>query len=251
MKNPAIRAHAKQVVAQNWGKMIRMSLLISVMSLLAIVGFLLAPAASFIYISGLSVGYTAALLNMCDGKTVKVTDVFSQLRRGVSSFGLVLWMGLKIFFWMLPGLAVVLVGTAISVMADSSNMMYFFMFVSYVIMMVCVVCVVRASYSYAMAPYFHADNSAMSAFDALNASKELMNGRRFQLFKLTIPYILILLAIMIGYTVILALCQQIEWLMILVGIVGYIAIMIVSVWISLLSSMAQACFYKMCDQVAE
>lgn len=248
MKNPAIRAHAKLVVAQNWGKMIRMSLLIGVMSLLAIVGFLLAPAASFIYICGLNVGYTAALLNMCDGKPVKVTHVFSQLRRGVSSFGLVLWMGLKIFFWMLPGLAVVLVGAAISVMADSPDMMYFFMATGYVVMMVFVI---RASYSYAMAPYIHADNSAMSAFDALNASKELMNGRRFRLFKLTIPYILILLAIMIVYTVILALCQRIEWLMILLAIVGYIAILIVSIWFSLLSTMAQACFYRLCDETVE
>lgn len=246
MNNSAIRARAKQLVAANWGKMICMSLLIGLMSTLSFLGFLLAPLCACIYVSGLSLGHTSALLRMNDGEDVKITSVFALLRKGVSGCGLALWIGLKLFAWTLPGLALTVIGSLIAIAANSEGLLYVSSFLGSVLMFVFSI---RASYSYAMAPYFMADQPELSCFEALNASKAFMQGRRFQLFRLTFFYALILLLILVVFIVLVGVFGMMSpEAAVIISILGTILLIPVSIFIDLLVTMSYATFFKMCSK---
>lgn len=99
-------------------------------------------------------GYCTHLLKHYDGQEADVKDVFSQFHRFGDGFCLYLLEGLYIFLWMLllivPGII--------------------------------------ASYRYAMAPFIMAENEDMTASEAINASKALMEGHKAELFFLDLSF---------------------------------------------------------------
>lgn len=261
MSNTTIRARAQSLVRRHWGTMICMFLLIGVACFAAsfVIGLITGVLSSFsvelamvisalcsiavgIVSSGLSLGYAAALIRMNEDKPVRATDVFNMIGHCLPAFGLNLWLGLKIFLWMLPGLAVAMLGVLIGALAESEALMTVLFIIGYVLIFVFVI---RAAYSYAMSTCIFADKPSVGVFGAVNESKSMMHGRRLELFLLTLPYALIMLAVSFGYSLLAMLFAAMsEALTVVFSIVGGIAIMVVSVYISLLTSMASASFYK-------
>lgn len=114
-------------------------------------------------------GYCRFLLNMQDGKSPDLKDLFSRFDRFGDGFLLSLFTGLFTALWMLlfiiPGIV--------------------------------------AAYSYAMAPFIMEENPEMKAMDAIRASKELMYGHKAELFVLDLSFfgwsLLCVLSLGIGF----------------------------------------------------
>lgn len=100
-------------------------------------------------------GYCAFLLKQQDGEALDVQEVLSQLRNFGPGFVLRLLQGLYTVLWTLlfivPGII--------------------------------------AAHSYAMAPFIMAENPEMTPSEAIFASKELMNGHKWELFCMRISFI--------------------------------------------------------------
>ncbi len=100
-------------------------------------------------------GYCTFLLKQQDGETLDVQEVLSQLHNFGPGFVLRLLQGLYTVLW---GLLLIVPGFV-------------------------------ASYSYAMAPFIMAENPEMTPSEAISASKELMNGHKWELFCLNFSFI--------------------------------------------------------------
>lgn len=260
MNNSSIRARAHQLVSQHWGKMICMALLIGVAYLgatlvvslisglfsgisatLAAILMIVFSVVICIAGSGLMLGYNGCMLQLHDGKSVRASDVFSYLGNSLPAFGLGLWIGLWVFLWMLPGMAVMLIGALIGGAMDSEALTVLLMIVGYVAIFVCVL---RAAFSYSMANYALADKPSMGVRAAMNKSKELMNGRRWQLFCLTVPYALISIGASLLVSLLVALCSGSQSLSAIIAIIGMLIMIVACVVISLYTAAAYASFYK-------
>ncbi len=125
--------------------------------LLMVLGILLVVyAIIYIVIGGaVSFGYAKYNLDLIDGKPVQVKFLFSQFDRIGDGLVLRLLTVLYIFLWSL------------------------LLFIPGII----------ATYSYAMAPYILYENPGMRPSEAIRASKEMMKGRKWQLFCLLISFI--------------------------------------------------------------
>lgn len=100
-------------------------------------------------------GYATHLMKQHDGEALDIKDLFGQFHRFGDGFCLYLLEGLYIFLW---SLLLVIPG-------------------------------IIASYRYAMAPFIMAENPEMTASEAINASKDLMNGHKWELFCLDFSFI--------------------------------------------------------------
>jgi uncharacterized membrane protein len=100
-------------------------------------------------------GYCRFLLKMHDGEDAQVNDLFSRFDRFGDGFVLSLLTGIYVFLWSLlfviPGIIKV--------------------------------------YAYAMAPFIMEENPNMTAGEAITASRELMDGHKFDLFCLVLSFI--------------------------------------------------------------
>ena len=100
-------------------------------------------------------GYSIFNLKLIDGKEVSVSDVTSQLHRIGDGFCMNFFIGLYTFLWSLlfviPGIIKTL--------------------------------------SYSMAPYILAEHPEYTAHDAINESKEIMDGNKWRLFCLQFSFI--------------------------------------------------------------
>ena len=125
--------------------------------------------AQFILGGVVQLGYSRFLLDMHDGKEAEVSDLFSQFDRFGDGFCLNLLRGIFIFLW---SLLLVIPG-------------------------------IVASFSYSMAHFIMVENPNMTASEALKASKELMDGHKWDLFCLNLSFIgwilLCILTLGIGY----------------------------------------------------
>lgn len=100
-------------------------------------------------------GYASFNLNLMYGRKADIGDVFSQFHRFKEGFVMLFLRGIYTFLWMLlfivPG--------------------------------------IMKGYSYAMTPYILFENPGMTANEAITASKEMMQGHRWQLFCLHFSFI--------------------------------------------------------------
>ena len=131
-------------------------------------------------------GYCRFLLKMYDGEDAKLEDLFSQTHRFTDGLCLNLLQGLLIVLWTLlfiiPG--------------------------------------VIAALRYAMAPFILYENPGMRASEAIDASKEMMDGHKMDLFILSLTFI--------GWDILAALSLGIG-----------------NLWLNPYQSMAFASFYRM------
>ena len=102
-----------------------------------------------------TLGYAKYNLNIIDDNDPKFKDIFSQYHRLGTGFGMQFFRALFTFLWSLlfviPGII--------------------------------------ASYRYSMTPFILAENSGMTAREAINESKELMKGNKWRLFCLEFSFI--------------------------------------------------------------
>lgn len=109
----------------------------------------------FIIGGAVTLGYVKFNLSLIDGKEAKFSDLFSQFDRFGQAFLLQLLRNIFIVLWTLlliiPGII--------------------------------------ATYRYAMAPYIMAENPGMTALEAIDESKRLMDGNKWRLFCLNFSFI--------------------------------------------------------------
>lgn len=111
--------------------------------------------ASFILGGVLQLGYARFLLKQHDGQNPEFNDLFSQFDRFGAGFAQALLRGLYIFLW---SLLLVIPG-------------------------------IIAALRYAMTPYIMAEHPELTASEAINRSKELMEGHKMDLFILQLTFL--------------------------------------------------------------
>lgn len=131
-------------------------------------------------------GYCRFLLKLYDGEEAKLEDLFSQTHRFRDGFCLSLLSALYIALWtmlfIIPGIV--------------------------------------AAYRYAMAPFILYENPGMTASESIEASKQMMDGHKMDLFILHLTFI--------GWEILAAFTLGIG-----------------SLWLNPYESMTEACFYRM------
>ena len=133
----------------------------------------------------LQLGLMAAILAMLRGGTPEVGMAFSRLGSFIRSVLLSLWINLKVLLWALPGMALMLLGSILTITSESTAYLML-MLVGTVLM---AVMMVRAAYSYAMSTLILADDPSVKVLECVRRSKGMMAGKRGQLFLLETNYI--------------------------------------------------------------
>lgn len=133
-------------------------------------------------------GYMFGCIRMLRGETVEASCVFSRMGSILRVLGLNLWVGLLCFVWMLPGLVLCFIGLGL---AMAEQMLPVAMLLLYGGLIGMIVLGVMALYRYAMAPWALADAPKKGVFQAVARSSEITRGRKFQLFRLTVPHVLL------------------------------------------------------------
>lgn len=142
--------------------------------------------------AGLLMGQTAELLRTGRGETPHMTGVFGRMNICFKAWLLELWTGLKIIFWLLPGMLFFLAGAWLAG-ADRALAGVWTMLGGIGVMLALAI---PAFYRYWLAPYIMADEPHRSIRECIGLSKELMQGRKLQCFKLTVPLVLKILSVM-------------------------------------------------------
>lgn len=147
-------------------------------SLASIIAGLVAPV--------LQLGLIATILTMLRGGTPEVGMAFSRLGSFVKSVLLSLFVGLKVFLWALPGIALNVVGSIIVLLTGESAALI--LLLAGTVLMA--VMMIRASYSYSMSSLILADAPDTKVTECVKRSKAMMNGKRGQLFMLEMNYLI-------------------------------------------------------------
>lgn len=156
MTRAEMKKLAKEQIKGNIGKLFLMSLIIVavgfVCGLVPVVGGL---TAILIISPVFGLSLCMIYLNLVNGQQVKIGDLFD----GFNLTGKAAWLNILItFFTFLWSCLFVIPG-------------------------------IVKSYAYSMAMYILADNPTMTAREALNKSKEMMNGHKMELFVLHLSFI--------------------------------------------------------------
>lgn len=258
--NSLIRSEASQAVKNNIGRLILMTLCVVGVILAASLGagllsalgmfisegvgiFLMIVACIIVFflLIGLSLGYTNSMIQMARGVQPPFSMLFSRMSSCLPGFGLSLLVELKVLLWALPGFAVVFAGAFIAGAARSPELLIVCYFVGLILI---VALTIPAIYRYAMSTYFFADDPGCGVLGALNYSKSMMDGRKWQLFALTIPYVLVMFAAAVVVVLLSMIAMKLGAFGIILMFFVYIADLLLSVYISFLMSMAQVCFYE-------
>lgn len=122
-----------------------------------------------------------ALLDAVRGQSVSIGGAMGRLRVGPKSLLLFLWMLLRIYAWMLPGLAMMVVA-----MFMPETMMLLLMIGGLVVSLVLGV---RAALHYVLAPIVLVDQPSVSLNGCIRKSWEEMRRRKMEYFCLRISYV--------------------------------------------------------------
>lgn len=174
----------------------------------------------------LTLGMINALLHALRKKEFTAVIVISRLRYILKAVGLMLFVGLKVFLWMLPGMAVALL--AMFLPASVSTILLILGAVGMIVPGV------MAGYRYALSVYVMADEPATSIRACVRRSCEVMKHRKFELFSLEISFI--------GWGLLLSMVQTL--LMGFGPVFGLTLGMFASLFLTVYTNCAQAAFYQ-------
>ncbi len=129
----------------------------TILSIVAAMGIVMVVCViiGLIFSGAVSVGYARFNLNLVDNKTARFSDLFSQFDRFGTAFAMQFLRRLYILLW---SLLLIIPGWI-------------------------------AMLSYAMAPYILSENPNMGVSEAIDASKKLMDGHKWNLFCLSLSFI--------------------------------------------------------------
>ncbi len=145
--------------------------------------------------SGLNLGYYYNHIILCRGGNPMVSGIFSRLDIFFKAWLQTLWVGLKVIAWALPGYGVMILGALIGGMAQSEALLTLAMFGGMALLFALMI---PAALRYSLATWVMADRPEVGVKESVNISKQLMEGRKWQYFKLTIPYILVMYGVLFG-----------------------------------------------------
>lgn len=148
--------------------------------------------------TGLNLGLLRAMTDIArEQEKVPVSRVFSRMKYCLKGFGLGIWVGFKTMLWALPALVIMFFVTgSILVAGDPETMQVtestiVLMSVLPLLMMVLIFAlIIPATLRYFLSIYVLADEPSTGVFECVRKSKTMMKGHKWQLFKLTIPYLL-------------------------------------------------------------
>lgn len=178
----------------------------------------------------LTLGFNHTLLKTLRREEITATTVLARLPLFFKAIGLNLMVALRILAWMLPGLALAMVAGLLMVFVPTLGMLAMIASMGlYIVLMI------RAMYSYRLATYVMADTPEIGVMAAIRRSRDVMKGRRMELFSLEISFI--------GWQLLLSFGQ-----MMLLGMLGSVLGMALGMFISFLLQMyiymAEAAFYQ-------
>ena len=136
--------------------------------------------------SGLTLGRHAQLIATGRGEKPRLLGGFSRIRHCFKAWRLELWVAIKVLLWLLPGFLVLLLGAEMQVYGHETlgNLLMtagFGLMIGLVIPALC---------RYSLSTFILADEPDRGVRDCVNFSKGLMEGRKWQYFKLGVPMIL-------------------------------------------------------------
>ncbi len=213
-------------------------------------------------VSGLSLGLSSALLRVAKQETVGIRGLFSRMGQSFKAFGLMLWVALKTWLWMLPGMTVMLAGSGLILAADTLKdtpndaqlvMTFVPFFIGYALMFALMIpAVLRYSLSFIAL----ADDGSKGIRACVNRSKALMKGRKWQFFKLIAYVFLVMWLAMMGMSFIFAFLTGIfarsAAALIVVQVLMSVLLLCAMAYFSLRMMMTQILFYlNRCETQAD
>lgn len=153
--------------------------------------------------SGLWLGLTRATIDIARGTAdVRTRDVFCRMSSCFKAFRLNLWIGLKTILWTLPALAVTLVlAIILSAVPKSVVTMTLMTILPFVMTIAMCILMIPALFRYSLAAFILADASETGVRECVSRSKAMMQGHKWQFFKLPMPFILAQFGLYVAVTV--------------------------------------------------
>lgn len=237
--NSQIRNHTAFTLQTKFGRFILLKLAYLAAHFLPLAWLISSP---------LKVGYIHGLVELVRGNNAKVNVVFSRVRNFLACILLPIWKGLKMLVWVLPGLLIAMVGGCLAINPGEEIMTAIGGIIGLAGIVTSIVMVIRAYFSYRMAHLAFADNPELDVYDAVEYSKKMMDGRKFHLFCLTIPYLLYMILIIVADALLTFVAAQLlsslPGLMMAISLLASLAAIAGIIYISLLSELAVVCFYE-------
>lgn len=190
----------------------------------------LTSAVTLIFGPVLTLGFYHTLLRTLRREEITYTTVLARLPIFFKAIGLHLMIGLRVFLWMLPGWGVSLLGAVLLVFEPNIGIL-----VMVAAMVLMFVLMIRATYRYRLATYIMADAPETGINAAIRRSKEIMKGRKMELFSLEISFMGWHLAVYFA---------QMMLLMMLGTVLGMALGMFASFLLQMYVYMAMAAFYQ-------
>ena len=178
----------------------------------------------------LTLGFNHTLIKTLRREEIAVTTVLARLPLFFKAIGMNLMIFLRLVLWMLPGMALSMFGAVVTLLEPSIGglLMLAAMAVMFVLM-------IRAMYSYRLATYIMADVPEMGINASIRRSKEVMKGRRMELFGLEFSFLGWRLLLSMGQSMLLGLFG---------GVLGMTLGMFASLFLQTYLSMAETAFYQ-------
>lgn len=180
----------------------------------------------------LGIVLTWSLLMAARKKELTMASLLTPLRWCPKAFVVEVWMVLRIFAWMLPGMAVMTIGVLISG--------GFGAFLSSAGSIAATVLTIRALLHYSLAPIALAADPARSPNACIRASWEVMRNHKMELFMLELSFI--------GWELLLSIVGSMLGIL---GTLGTALTMVLSLALSVYMKGAQVCFYEVHTSVRQ
>ena len=162
------------------------------------IGFIVLMIVATLLGTGLNLGLLRAITDVArDTEKVPVGRVFSRMKYFLKGWCLSLWVGFKTMLWALIvylpvgfiGFGIAVAGDPQSAQLNETTAMLMTMLPLFAIILVFAL-VIPAMLRYFLSTYVLADEPSTGVFECVRQSKAMMKGHKWQLFKLTIPYLL-------------------------------------------------------------
>lgn len=179
----------------------------------------------------LTLGQTYYQLKLLRRQETAFKDVFARGRYFFKALGLTLLIALKLLLWALPFMAVMLIGFTLMAVQQSTGWMALSMAGSFGM----TAAIIRAVFTYAMAPVIQADEPEKGVMQCLRESIQIMNGKRMLLFSLELSFIGWYLLCALGSSLILSMFGF---------VIGETVSMLAQLVVSVYMGVAQCAFYE-------
>lgn len=191
-------------------------------------GLLIAGLSLMVMVLGpvLNLGMINAMLHALRKKEFTAAIALSRIKYILKAVALMLLVALRIFLWMLPGMALMIVALFLP-----QKLVTLAVVVGFAAAMVMGI---MAGYRYALAVYVLADEPTTRLRDCIRRSCEVMKHRKMELFSLEISFI--------GWHLLLSLVQSM--LMSFGAVIGLTLGMFASLFLTVYTNCAQAAFYQ-------